>query len=167
MIQILTGICLAFVYIPSANEAYTSLEYLNFHQALGWYLRAVHYWGSNFMVSIMMLHMAQVFLFGAFKYPRELTWITGCVLLLCTLGMAFTGQIMRFDQDAYWGLGIGAAIIGRVPLIGSNLVHLLLGRTHYCRRNPFSFFYSTCFRYPRFDHCVDCVTSSTCIDGRN
>lgn len=126
VIQILTGICLAFVYIPSANEAYTSLEYLNFHQALGWYLRGVHYWGSNFMVTIMMLHMAQVFLFGAFKYPRELTWITGCVLLLCTLGMAFTGQIMRFDQDAYWGLGIGAAIIGRVPLIGSNLVHLLL-----------------------------------------
>jgi ubiquinol-cytochrome c reductase cytochrome b subunit len=126
VIQILSGICLAFVYIPSANEAYASLEYLNFHQALGWYLRAVHYWGSNFMVTIMALHMVQVFLFGAFKYPRELTWITGCVLLLCTLGMAFTGQIMRFDQDAYWGLGIGAAIIGRVPLIGSNLVHLLL-----------------------------------------
>jgi ubiquinol-cytochrome c reductase cytochrome b subunit len=126
VIQILTGICLAFVYIPSANEAYTSLEYLNFQQALGWYLRGVHYWGSNFMVTIMMLHMAQVFLFGAFKYPRELTWVTGCVLLLCTLGMAFTGQVMRFDQDAYWGLGIGAAIIGRVPLIGSNLVHLLL-----------------------------------------
>ena len=71
--------------------------------------------------------MTQVFLFGAFKYPRELTWISGCILLLLTLGMAFTGQIMRFDQDAYWGLGIGAAIMGRVPLIGPNLVHLLLG----------------------------------------
>ena len=67
------------------------------------------------MVSIMAIHMAQVFLFGAFKYPRELTWISGCVLLLLTLGMAFTGQIMRFDQDAYWGLGIGAAIMGRMP----------------------------------------------------
>ena len=126
VIQILTGICLSFVYVPSANEAYTSLEYLNYSQTLGWYLRAVHYWGSNFMVTIMLLHLAQVFLFGAFKYPRELTWITGCFLLFCTLGMAFTGQIMRFDQDAYWGLGIGASIIGRVPLIGSNLVHLLL-----------------------------------------
>jgi ubiquinol-cytochrome c reductase cytochrome b subunit len=79
------------------------------------------------MVTIMAIHMAQVFLFGAFKYPRELTWISGCVLLLLTLGMAFTGQIMRFDQDAYWGLGIGAAIMGRTPLIGPNLVHLLLG----------------------------------------
>ena len=127
VIQIVTGICLAFVYVPSANEAYTTLEYLNFYQPLGWYLRALHFWGSNFMVSIMAIHMAQVFLFGAFKYPRELTWISGCILLLLTLGMAFTGQIMRFDQDAYWGLGIGAAIMGRVPVIGPNLVHLLLG----------------------------------------
>ena len=127
VIQIVTGICLAFVYVPSANEAYITLEYLNFYQPLGWYLRALHFWGSNFMVSIMAIHMAQVFLFGAFKYPRELTWISGCVLLLLTLGMAFTGQIMRFDQDAYWGLGIGAAIMGRVPVIGPNLVHLLLG----------------------------------------
>ena len=127
VLQIVTGICLAFVYVPSANEAYTTLEYLNFYQPLGWYLRALHFWGSNFMVSIMAIHMTQVFLFGAFKYPRELTWISGCVLLLLTLGMAFTGQIMRFDQDAYWGLGIGAAIMGRVPFIGPNLVHLMLG----------------------------------------
>lgn len=126
VLQILTGICLAFVYVPSADEAYTTLEYLNYQQPLGWYLRALHYWGSNFMVVIMAIHMTQVFLFGAFKYPRELTWISGCVLLLLTLGMAFTGQIMRFDQDAYWGLGIGAAIMGRTPLIGTNLVHLLL-----------------------------------------
>jgi len=127
VLQLVTGVCLAFVYVPSADEAYTSLEYLNYQQPLGWYLRALHYWGSNFMVSIMAIHMAQVFLFGAFKYPRELTWISGCILLLLTLGMAFTGQIMRFDQDAYWGLGIGAAIMGRTPLIGPNLVHLLLG----------------------------------------
>ena len=115
------------MYVPSADEAYTSLEYLNYQQPLGWYLRALHYWGSNFMVSIMAIHMAQVFLFGAFKYPRELTWISGCILLLLTLGMAFTGQVMRFDQDAYWGLGIGASIMGRSPLIGPNLVHVLLG----------------------------------------
>src|SRR6266487_5397685 len=126
VLQIVTGTCLAFVYVPSASEAYTSLEYLTYQQSLGWFLRAVHNWGSNFMVAIMALHMTQVFLFGAFKYPRELTWISGVVLLFCTLGMAFTGQVLRFDQDAYWGLGIGAAIMGRAPLIGSNLVHLLL-----------------------------------------
>ncbi len=78
------------------------------------------------MVAIMTLHMIQVFLFGAYKYPRELTWVSGIFLLLLTLGMAFTGQVMRFDQDAYWGLTIGASITGRVPIIGAQLVHLLL-----------------------------------------
>lgn len=126
VIQIITGACLAFVYIPSTNEAWTSLQYLNHAQFLGWYLRAVHNWGANFMVAIMTLHMIQVFLFGAYKYPRELTWISGVCLLLLTLGMAFTGEVMRFDQDAYWGLGIGASILGRVPLIGARLVHLVL-----------------------------------------
>src|SRR3989441_10954978 len=127
VLQIVTGICLAFVYVPSANEAYTSLVYLNEQQTLGWFLRAIHYWGSNFMVGIMLVHMAQVFLFGAYKYPRELTWISGCVLLLCTLGMAFTGQVLRFDQDAYWGLGIGASIASRVPAVGHAVVDLMLG----------------------------------------
>ncbi len=126
-IQIVTGVCLALVYVPSATEAYSSLEHLNYEQPLGWFLRALHAWGSNFMVAMVSIHMAQVFLFGAFKYPRELTWITGCVLLLGTLGMAFTGQVLRFDQDAYWGLNIGAAMMGRVPFIGPEIVHLMLG----------------------------------------
>jgi ubiquinol-cytochrome c reductase cytochrome b subunit len=126
ILQIITGTCLAFVYVPSANEAYTSLEYLNYHQQLGWFLRAMHNWGSNFMLAIMLVHLTQVYLFGAFKYPREMTWITGVFLLLCTVGMAFTGQVLRFDQDAYWGLGIGAAMMGRVPVIGPELVHFVL-----------------------------------------
>ena len=126
IIQIISGSVLAFVYIPSTNEAYTSLEYLNHVQFWGWYMRAVHYWGSNFMVALMTAHMIQVFLFGAYKYPRELTWVSGIFLLIFTLAMAFTGQVMRFDQDAYWGLTIGASITGRVPLIGAGLVHLLL-----------------------------------------
>jgi len=127
IIQIVTGICLSLTYAPTADQAWNSLIYLNYDQYLGWYLRAVHNWGSNFMVAIMTLHMIQVFLFGAFKYPRELTWITGCVLFLCVLGMAFTGQVLRFDQDAYWGLGIGMAILARTPVLGETLVQLVLG----------------------------------------
>jgi len=127
MIQLATGIMLAMVYVPSAAEAYTTLEYLTFHQYLGWFLRGVHFWGSNFMVGIMLLHMTQVFLFGAYKYPREITWITGVILMVLTLGLAFTGQVMRFDEDAYWGLGIGVAIMGRVPFIGEQLVNMMLG----------------------------------------
>ena len=127
MLQVVTGILLALVYSPSTNEAWGSLQSLNHNVALGWYLRALHGWGSDFMVAIVLMHMVQVFLFGAYKFPRELTWIVGVCLLLLTLGMAFTGQVMRFDQDAYWGLGIGASIASRVPIIGAPLVHLVLG----------------------------------------
>jgi ubiquinol-cytochrome c reductase cytochrome b subunit len=127
ILQLITGVCLAFVYVPSAADAWQSLEHLNYSQPLGWFLRGMHYWGSNFMVALITLHVIRVFLFGAYKYPRELTWIVGVLLLLLTLGMAFTGQVLRWDQDAYWGLGIGAAIAGRTPFIGPRLVHLLLG----------------------------------------
>jgi ubiquinol-cytochrome c reductase cytochrome b subunit len=127
ILQVFTGIMLAIIYVPSAGEAWNSLQYLNHGVTLGWFLRGVHGWGSNFMVALVLIHMAQVFLFGAYKFPRELTWIVGVFLLLMTLGMAFTGQVLRFDQDAYWGLGIGVAIVGRVPLLGGSLVHLLLG----------------------------------------
>jgi ubiquinol-cytochrome c reductase cytochrome b subunit len=127
VLQIFTGIMLALVYVPSAAEAWNSLQYLNHGVTLGWFLRAVHGWGSNFMVAVVLIHMCQVVLFGAYKFPRELTWVLGVFLLLMALGMAFTGQVMRFDQDAYWGLGIGAAIIGRVPLIGKPLLQVFLG----------------------------------------
>lgn len=127
VLQIATGVCLALVYVPSADNAYDSLLYLNYVAPLGWFLRAVHFWGSNAMVAVMTLHMIQVFLFGAHKYPREMTWVAGVFLFLCTLGMAFTGQVLRWDQDAYWGLGIAASIAGRAPVIGESVVHVLLG----------------------------------------
>ena len=127
ILQVVTGILLAVVYVPSAAEAWNSLGELNHQLYLGWFLRAMHGWGSNFMVAVVLVHMAQVFLFGAYKFPRELTWAAGVFLLLMTLGMAFTGQVLRFDQDAYWGLGIGASIMSRVPFVGGDLVHLMLG----------------------------------------
>jgi ubiquinol-cytochrome c reductase cytochrome b subunit len=126
-LQVVTGILLALVYVPSAGEAWNSLQTLNHSISLGWFIRALHGWGSNFMIAVVLIHMIQVFLFGAYKFPRELTWIVGVFLLLVTLGMAFTGQVLRFDQDAYWGLGIGASITSRVPIIGPWAVKLLLG----------------------------------------
>jgi ubiquinol-cytochrome c reductase cytochrome b subunit len=127
LLQLGTGILLALVYVPSAAEAWSSLQALNHDVALGWFIRALHGWGSNFMVAIVLIHMMQVFLFGAYKFPRELTWIVGVFLLLMTLGMAFTGQVLRFDQDAYWGLGIGASIASRTPVAGPAIVKLMLG----------------------------------------
>jgi ubiquinol-cytochrome c reductase cytochrome b subunit len=127
VLQFVTGILLAFVYVPSGAEAWSSLQALNHDVALGWFIRGMHGWGSNFMVAIVLIHMVQVFLFGAHKFPRELTWVIGVFLLLMTLGMAFSGQVLRFDQDAYWGLGIGASIASRVPILGPTIVRLMLG----------------------------------------
>src|SRR6201981_410118 len=127
LLQIATGILLALIYVPSASDAWSSLQALNHTVPLGWFIRALHGWGSNFILAIVLIHMVQVFLFGAHKFPRELTWIVGVFLLLMTLGMAFSGQVLRFDQDAYWGLGIGASIASRVPIVGPIIVKLMLG----------------------------------------
>src|SRR6201995_4485067 len=127
LIQILTGIGLALVYVPAADKAYDSLLYLNFQEPLGWFLRALHYYAGSGMVVLVLIHATQVFLHGAYKYPRELTWVLGVFLLLCTLGMFFTGQVLRWDPDAYWGLAVGGSMAGRVPVIGPWVVRTLLG----------------------------------------
>src|SRR5580658_8279430 len=94
ILQLVTGILLALLYVPSAGEAWNSLQVLNHQVSLGWFIRALHGWGSNFMLAIVLIHMIQVFLMGAYKFPRELTWVIGIFLLLFTLGMAFTGQVL-------------------------------------------------------------------------
>src|SRR3954469_10435740 len=127
LIQILTGIALALVYVPSADKAYESLLYLNYQQPLGWFLRALHYYAGSGMVVMVLVHMTQVFLHGSYKYRRELTWVLGVFLLLCTLDMFFTGQVLRWDPDAYWGLAVGGSMAGRVPWAGPGVVDLLLG----------------------------------------
>ncbi len=126
-LQIVTGIGLALVYVPAADRAYDSLLWLDYEQPLGWFLRALHYYAGSGMVVLVLAHMTQVFLHGAYKYPRELTWLVGVVLLGCTLGMFFTGQVLRWDPDAYWGLAVGGSMAGRVPTAGPTVVRLLLG----------------------------------------
>ena len=135
--------------LPTASHAWSSLEFLNHNVRLGWFLRAMHGWGSDFMVAIVLIHLVQVFLFGAYKFPRELTWIIGVFLLLLTLGMAFTGQVLRFDQDAYWGLGIGASIVSRVPFVGGAAGRPHAGRSHHCGANAFTLLHTACLRHSR------------------
>jgi ubiquinol-cytochrome c reductase cytochrome b subunit len=126
-LQVVTGILLATLYVPSAAEAFASLQNIDQQVPFGWMLRALHAWSGNAMVIMVVIHMSQVFLHASFKFPRELMWMVGVLLLFCTLALAFTGQIMRWDQDAYWGLGIGAAIVDRVPLLGNSLRNVMLG----------------------------------------
>ncbi len=127
MIQIVTGIGLALVYVPSADKAYESLLYLNYEHPAGWFLRALHYYAGSGMVVMVLAHMTQVFLHGSYKYPRELTWLIGVLLLAGTLGMFFSGQILRWDPDAYWGLAVAGSMAGRTPVIGPRVVRLVLG----------------------------------------
>ena len=154
MLQIFTGIMLALIYVPSAAEAWNSLQSLNHDVTLGWFLRAVHGWGSNFMVAIVLIHMVQVSLFGAYKFPRELTWIVGVFLLLMTLGMAFTGQVLRFDQDAYWGLGIGASICEPRPVHRPPRGASVARRPHHRRRHAVAILCAACLRDPRAADCL-------------
>src|SRR5262249_14811699 len=127
LVQILTGIGLSLVFVPSADKAYDSLLALNYDVTLGWFSRALHYYAGSGMVVLVLVHATQVFLHGAYKYPRELTWVLGVFLLLCTLGMFFSGQVLRWDPDAYWGLAVGGSMAGRVPVIGPWVVRTLLG----------------------------------------
>jgi ubiquinol-cytochrome c reductase cytochrome b subunit len=127
LVEFVTGLGLGLFYSPSADKAWQSLLYLNYQQPFGWYLRALHFWGSNFLILLLILHLIQVFVLGSYKYPRELTWISGVLLLLLTLGMALTGEVLRFDQESYWDLVIGFTLAGRTPLIGPLLVHFLMG----------------------------------------
>jgi ubiquinol-cytochrome c reductase cytochrome b subunit len=127
VVQILTGIGLSLVYVPAADKAYESLLYLDSQITLGQFLRALHYYAGSGMVVLVLAHMTQVFLHGAYKYPRELTWCVGVILLVCTMGMFFTGQVLRWDPDAYWGLAVGGSMAGRVPVAGPWVVRVLLG----------------------------------------
>ena len=127
LIQVASGIALALYYIPSADEAYVTLQSITHDTAFGGFARALHYYGASAMVLMVGIHMAQVFLQGSYKFPREMNWLTGILLLGFTLLMGFTGQILRWDQNAVWTAVVAAKQAGRAPFIGGWLSTLILG----------------------------------------
>jgi ubiquinol-cytochrome c reductase cytochrome b subunit len=127
LIQVMSGVALAFSYIPSTSQAYETLLFITHQAAFGRFTRALHYYGASAMVLMVGIHMGQVYLFGAYKYPREMTWVTGVIMLGLTLVMGFTGQLLRWDQTGVWSVIVAAEQVGRAPLIGDWLARFTLG----------------------------------------
>lgn len=126
VVQVVTGVGLAMTYVPAPNSAYDTLNFITHDAALGGLVRGMHYWGATAMVLLVLVHMTQVFLFGAFKFPREVNWLSGSLLLLATLAMAFSGQLLRWDQDAFWAVVVAAEQAARAPLVGDWLARLVV-----------------------------------------
>jgi ubiquinol-cytochrome c reductase cytochrome b subunit len=125
--QIVTGVFLALYYVPSADHAHTTVAFIQKQVTMGSFLRSLHAYGSSVMVLLLMLHLAQTYVYGAYKGRRELLWLMGCFLLLLVLGMAFTGYLLPWDQKAYFATAVGTNMASEVPLAGGFLKLLLRG----------------------------------------
>ena len=125
IVQAVTGVFLAMFYTPSTTQAYASIAHINNDVPLGAFVHGMHKWGASVMVILIFLHMGRTFFFGAYKYPRELNWVIGVVLLILTMTMAFTGYLLPFDQRSFWASIVGININGTGPIVGPYLSDFL------------------------------------------
>ena len=123
--QAITGVVLAMYYDPNPNNAYDSVQHITNDVFLGSLVRGMHRWGATVMIVLVFLHMARVFFFGAYKYPRELNWVIGVVLLVLTLAMGLTGYLLPFDQRSFWATVVAVNITGTGPVMGPYLADFL------------------------------------------
>lgn len=131
VVQIVTGILLAFYYEPSPRTAWESVRYITEEASYGWFFRSVHKWAATLMVAAVVLHQMRVFFTGAYRKPRELNWMVGMCLLLATLMLGFTGYSLVYEQLSYWGATVGANISENVPVVGVFLKRLMLAGDQY------------------------------------
>lgn len=126
-VQIVTGILLTIYYVPTPDHAYDSVQFITTQVTAGWLIRGLHHWGASAMVLLAGIHMLRVVLAGAYKYPREMTWLTGVFLLLIVVGFGFTGYLLPWDQKAFWGTTVGTRIVGTAPGVGDFILRVLQG----------------------------------------
>jgi ubiquinol-cytochrome c reductase cytochrome b subunit len=127
VLQVVTGLLLSMSYSPSVASAWPSVKYINDELPFGRYVRSLHHWGSSAMVILLLAHLIQVFVWGAYKKPRETTWMVGVILLMITLGLAFTGYLLPWDEKAYWASKVGLGVMSTVPLVGDPMRQFLQG----------------------------------------
>ena len=125
--QIVTGILLTIYYVPTPDHAYDSVQYITTEIPMGWLIRGLHHWGASAMVVLVVLHMLRVIFYGAYKFPREVTWFSGVFLLIIVIGFGFTGYLLPWDQKAYWATTVGTRIAGTPPLIGDFILKVVRG----------------------------------------
>lgn len=129
LMQAVTGVFLAMYYSPTPDHAYDSVQYIMDEVAFGPIVRGLHHWGASLMVIFVVLHMLRTFIMAAYKYPRELTWLVGVVLLLLVLAFGFTGYLLPWDEKAYWATVVGTSMAGSAPLVGPALLRIIRGGT--------------------------------------
>lgn len=131
VLQVITGVILAMVYEPSADRAYESIQAITMTHPWGWLVRGMHKWGASMMIVLMFLHMAASFVMGAYRYPRELTWISGVLIFAMAMGMGFTGYLLVWDQRAFWASVVGININGSAPFLGPFIAEFFRGGSEY------------------------------------
>lgn len=140
VVQIVTGILLAFYYQPTPSSAYESVAYITNEASYGWYLRSLHKWAATLMIASVILHQMRVYFTAAYRKPRELNWMIGMALLMCTLLTGFTGYSLVFEQLSYWGATVAANISDAVPIVGGFAKQMLLGGDTYNDRTLSRFY---------------------------
>jgi ubiquinol-cytochrome c reductase cytochrome b subunit len=147
-IQVVTGIFLSMYYVPSADHAHASVSYIQKAVPGGWLLRGLHHYGASAMVILAVVHLAQAYLFGAYKNKRELLWGAGVLMLLIVLGFSFTGYLLTWDQAAFFGTKVGASIAGEIPVVGSVQQKIMLGGNDLTTVTLSRFFTTHVFLFP-------------------
>jgi len=125
--QMITGILLTIYYVPTPDHAYDTVQYITYEVAGGWFVRGIHHYGASAMIVLAVLHLLRVIINGSYKFPREITWISGVILFLLALGFGFTGYLLPWDQRAYWATQVGTEIAATPPIIGDWILRVMRG----------------------------------------